>query len=125
MGKKGLSSLMTLLLLHWNVDCVVRYNAVQALVDRPNETRRVINFKRLALTDIKIDIPRIAKKKVLKEAYDSEGGIRHSVLFYPSSICFFCHTQMISYLPVLLSALETFIMLYKQSPAELTACFEQ
>ena len=46
---------------------------MQALIDRPDETRRVINFKRLALTDLKIDIPRIAKKKVLKEAYESGG----------------------------------------------------
>ena len=42
---------------------------MQALIDRPDETRRVINFKRLALTDIKIDIPRLAKKTVLKNAY--------------------------------------------------------
>jgi large subunit ribosomal protein L14e len=40
----------------------------RALVDRPDEVRRVINFKRLALTDIKLDIPRLAKKKVLSEA---------------------------------------------------------
>jgi large subunit ribosomal protein L14e len=43
----------------------------RALVDRPDEVRRVINFKRLALTDYKVDIPRLAKKKVLSEALSS------------------------------------------------------
>eukprot|EP01023_Acetabularia_acetabulum_P062628 TRINITY_DN7739_c0_g1_i1.p2 TRINITY_DN7739_c0_g1~~TRINITY_DN7739_c0_g1_i1.p2 ORF type:complete len:133 (+),score=23.24 TRINITY_DN7739_c0_g1_i1:352-750(+) len=43
----------------------------RALVDHPDETRRPINFKRLALTDLKIDIPRLAKKKVLREAFES------------------------------------------------------
>lgn len=47
---------------------------MQALVDRPDEVRRVINFKRLALTDHKVDIPRLAKKKVLSEALSSAGG---------------------------------------------------
>ena len=42
----------------------------RALIDRPDELRRVINFKRLALTDFKIEIPRLAKKKVLKEKLD-------------------------------------------------------
>ena len=46
---------------------------LQALIDRPDEERRVINFKRLALTDIKIDVPRLAKKKVLTEAFTSAG----------------------------------------------------
>ena len=46
----------------------------QALVDRPEEIRRVINFKRLAITDLKIDIPRLAKKKVLKEALETSGA---------------------------------------------------
>ena len=49
----------------------------QALVDRPDEIRRVINFKRLALTDLKVDIPRLAKKKVLKEAL-ATSGTRHA-----------------------------------------------
>ncbi|KAK9820141.1 hypothetical protein WJX72_006581 [[Myrmecia] bisecta] len=40
----------------------------RAVVDRPDETRRVINFKRLALTDFKIDIQRMAKKKELTAA---------------------------------------------------------
>jgi hypothetical protein len=46
----------------------------QALVDRPDETRRVVSFKRMALTDLKVEIPRLAKKKVLKEALDSSGN---------------------------------------------------
>lgn len=47
----------------------------QALVDRPDEVRRVMNFKRLALTDLKVDIPRLAKKKVLSEALSTSGGL--------------------------------------------------
>ena len=46
----------------------------QALVDRPDQERRVVNFKRLALTDFKIDVPRLAKKKVLSEAFTSAGS---------------------------------------------------
>ena len=34
----------------------------------------MINFKRLALTDLKIDIPRLAKKKVLREALETSGA---------------------------------------------------
>jgi hypothetical protein len=37
----------------------------RALVDAPGITRQVMNFKRLALTDFTIDIPRLASKKVL------------------------------------------------------------
>jgi large subunit ribosomal protein L14e len=37
-------------------------------VDHPDKVRRVENFKRLAMTDYKIDIPRLAKKAVLKKA---------------------------------------------------------
>ena len=47
---------------------------MQALVDRPDETRRMINFKRLALTPYKVDIPRLAKKKVLKAALEESGA---------------------------------------------------
>lgn len=43
---------------------------LQALIDRPDEARRVINFKRLSITDFKIDIPRCAKKTVLKKAIE-------------------------------------------------------
>ncbi|GAB4822502.1 hypothetical protein N2152v2_009548 [Parachlorella kessleri] len=42
----------------------------RALIDRPDETRRVENFKRLAITDFKVEIPRLAKKSVLKKALE-------------------------------------------------------
>ena len=48
----------------------------QALVDRPDEVRRVENFKRLAITDLKVDIPRLAKKAVLKKALEEGGACR-------------------------------------------------
>eukprot|EP00877_Chromochloris_zofingiensis_P013834 jgi/Chrzof1/8704/Cz03g21090.t1 len=37
----------------------------RALIDAPTETRHVENFKRLTLTDFKLDIPRLANKKTL------------------------------------------------------------
>ncbi|CAN1766722.1 60S ribosomal protein L14-1 [Linum perenne] len=43
---------------------------VQALVDSPDMVRSQINFKRLTLTDIKIDINRVPKKKTLIEAME-------------------------------------------------------
>ena len=49
--------------------------SLQALVDRPDETRRVMNFKRLALTDHKLDVPRLAKKKAIKKALESNGAL--------------------------------------------------
>lgn len=48
---------------------------VQALVDAPDMVRSQINFKRLSLTDIKIDIPRIPKKKTLIAAMEEAGTI--------------------------------------------------
>ncbi|KAJ1701998.1 hypothetical protein LUZ63_001777 [Rhynchospora breviuscula] len=42
----------------------------RALIDAPDMVRCQINFKRLSLTDIKIDIPRIPKKKTLIAAMD-------------------------------------------------------
>lgn len=39
-------------------------------MDRPDEMRRTINVKRLALTDFTVDIPRLAKKTALKKALD-------------------------------------------------------
>lgn len=47
---------------------------MQALVDAPSETRKVIGFKRLQLTDLKVEIPRLASKKVLVEAFNSAGA---------------------------------------------------
>ena len=46
----------------------------QALVDFPGQTRRVVSFKRLALTDYTVDIPRLAKKAVLKKALEEAGA---------------------------------------------------
>jgi large subunit ribosomal protein L14e len=43
----------------------------RALVDAPDMVRCQINFKRLALTDIKIDIPKSPKKKTLVAAMEA------------------------------------------------------
>eukprot|EP00262_Sarcandra_glabra_P011315 TRINITY_DN27179_c0_g1_i1.p1 TRINITY_DN27179_c0_g1~~TRINITY_DN27179_c0_g1_i1.p1 ORF type:complete len:135 (+),score=31.70 TRINITY_DN27179_c0_g1_i1:102-506(+) len=43
----------------------------RALVDAPDMVRGQMNFKRLSLTDIKIDIPRIPKKKSLIAAMEA------------------------------------------------------
>ncbi|XP_075091554.1 large ribosomal subunit protein eL14y-like [Nicotiana tabacum] len=43
----------------------------RALADAPDMLRSHINFKRLSLTDIKIDIKRISKKKTLVEATEA------------------------------------------------------
>ncbi|KAI3845895.1 hypothetical protein MKW98_030376 [Papaver atlanticum] len=43
----------------------------RALVDAPDMERSQMNFKRLSLTDIKIDIGRIPKKKVLIDAMEA------------------------------------------------------
>lgn len=43
-------------------------------MDFPGQTRRVISFKRMALTDYTIDIPRLAKKAVLKKALEEAGA---------------------------------------------------
>ncbi|XP_016476709.1 large ribosomal subunit protein eL14-like [Nicotiana tabacum] len=43
----------------------------RALVDALDMVRSQINFKRLSLTDIKIDIKRIPKKKTLVEAMEA------------------------------------------------------
>ncbi|MCE3215231.1 60S ribosomal protein L14 [Datura stramonium] len=40
-------------------------------IDSPNTVRRQLNFKRLSLADIKIDIKRIPKKKTLVEAMEA------------------------------------------------------
>ncbi|THU43892.1 hypothetical protein C4D60_Mb02t01630 [Musa balbisiana] len=44
---------------------------LKALVDSPDMVRGQINFKRLSLTDIKIDIPRVPKKKTLVDAMEA------------------------------------------------------
>ena len=42
-------------------------------MDFPGQTRRVISFKRMALTDFTVDIPRLAKKSVLAKALEEAG----------------------------------------------------
>ena len=53
---------------------------LQALVDAPDMVRSQMNFKRLSLTDIKIDIKRVPRKKELIEAMKA-GGM-HFNLFH-------------------------------------------
>ncbi|XP_028794194.1 probable 60S ribosomal protein L14 [Neltuma alba] len=43
----------------------------RALVDAPDMVRSQMNFKRLSLTDIKIDIKRVPKKKELLQAMEA------------------------------------------------------
>lgn len=47
---------------------------LQALVDGPTEitgvVRQVVPFKRVALTDLKVKIPRNARAKTLKKAWE-------------------------------------------------------
>lgn len=47
---------------------------VQALVDAPDMVRSQMNLKRLSLTDIKVDIKRVPKKKDLIKAMEAAGG---------------------------------------------------
>lgn len=56
----------------------------QALIDRPDEVRRVENFKRLQLTSYKLDIPKLAKKKALKKALESDGRTNFMDCYIPS-----------------------------------------
>lgn len=49
------------------------YFLSQALVDAPDTVRSQMNFKRLSLTDIKIDIKRVPKKKELLAAMEAAG----------------------------------------------------
>jgi ribosomal protein L14E/L6E/L27E len=46
----------------------------QALVDAPDMVRCQMNFKRLSLTDIKIDIKRVPKKTTLIKAMEEAGN---------------------------------------------------
>ncbi|OAO96893.1 hypothetical protein AXX17_AT4G31240 [Arabidopsis thaliana] len=47
----------------------------RALVDAPDMERIQMNFKRLSLTDIVIDINRVPKKKALIEAMEKAGDL--------------------------------------------------
>ena len=60
---------------------------MQALVDSPEMVRSQINFKRLTLTDITIDIKRTPKKKELIKAMEAAGKIISNLL---PSTCLFC-----------------------------------
>jgi hypothetical protein len=61
----------------------------QALVDAPDMERVPINFKRLSLTDIKIEIKRVPKKKDLIKAMEAAGWFQ---IFMKSIfvLVFFC-----------------------------------
>ncbi len=72
---KGLKVFFSLMHRRYMSNPLVYNCVLQALVDRPDEVRRIINFKRLVLTDFKIDIPRLAKKKVLTAALEESGGV--------------------------------------------------
>lgn len=60
----------------WLDPCNVHVGAVQALIDAPTETRHVENFKRLTLTDFKLDIPRLANKKTLTAKWTEAGELQ-------------------------------------------------
>nr|CBU30417.1 putative 60S ribosomal protein L14 [Polytomella sp. Pringsheim 198.80] len=47
----------------------------RALCDFPNSVRQVIPFKRLSITDLKVDIARSPLKKTLKAAVESAGVV--------------------------------------------------
>ncbi|KAK9838656.1 hypothetical protein WJX74_000751 [Apatococcus lobatus] len=46
----------------------------RAVIDRPDEIRRVVPFKRLILTDFKCELTRLAKKKELSAALEESGA---------------------------------------------------
>merc|ERR1712086_99652 len=50
-------------------------NQNKALIDLPDMVRQPINFKRLSLTDVKIDIKRMPGKTALKAALEESGAI--------------------------------------------------
>jgi len=57
------------------VYCLSRFSHSRALVDAPEITRKIMSFKRLSLTDLKVDIPRLASKKVLKAKIAESGEL--------------------------------------------------
>ena len=66
---------------------------LQALVDFPGQIRRVISFKRLALTDFTVEMPRLAKKSVLKKALEDAGACVGRVLCVGDSEWQWCSTR--------------------------------
>jgi hypothetical protein len=71
------------MMIVYNIICVPY--VWQALVDAPDMERVPINFKRLSLTDIKIEIKRVPKKKDLIKAMEAAGWIQ---IFTKKLICF-------------------------------------
>lgn len=69
---------------HFPPASVFEHSSMQALVDSPDMVRTVINFKRLTLTDIKIEVRRLARKKELKEAIEAGGKLPGPVTFCPA-----------------------------------------
>lgn len=59
--------------LYFMVSDSLLHMSAQALVDAPDMVRSQMNFKRLSLTDIKIDIKRVPKKKELLAAMEAAG----------------------------------------------------
>ena len=62
--------------------CGLSSLCLQALVDAPDMVRTQMNFKRLSLTDLKVDIKRVPKKKDLLQAMEAAGGRTIDVLPY-------------------------------------------
>ncbi|KAG5006777.1 hypothetical protein JHK85_025319 [Glycine max] len=68
----------------------------RALVDAPDMVRSQVNFKRLSLTDIKIDIKRVPKKKDLVKAmedvvkYEEASQVANDVVGSIRTIASFC-----------------------------------
>lgn len=58
---------------------LIEFLFMQALVDAPDMVRGQMNFKRLSLTDIKIEIPRVPKKKSLVAAMEAAGNTRKNL----------------------------------------------
>jgi large subunit ribosomal protein L14e len=56
--------------------------AAQALLDGPTEVtgliRQIVPFKRMALTDLKVKIPRNARAKTLKKAWEVSNSLNHA-----------------------------------------------
>lgn len=79
------------------------YVVEQALVDLPDIVRRPVSFKRLAITDFKVDIKRCPRKQDLKQALDNARMLSLSILFFGRQTR---HTWACSWLSLLLSVHE-------------------
>lgn len=63
----------------------------QALVDAPDMVRCQMNFKRLSLTDIKIDIKRVPKKTTLIKAMEEAGDLLSLDSFFNTYLMSIAH----------------------------------